>query len=183
VCLCGFVVIAPRVANRCLPYTVGLTHASGGRLTAPLKRKVGHPAVATEPAAFLNLDLELRCREDLTPLASYLENRTMVLYSGESGGEFRLTVEPLIGGHSNIGPDLCTGEMLATLATLPEHLLRLFQACHVRMFDYGFDGGIDEKPCSVDLPASQLAEVVRAGIAIRITVYPYRTSEGEATDA
>ncbi len=139
--------------------------------------------MASEPAAFLNLDLELRCREDLAPLASYLEERAMVLYSGESGGEFRLTVEPLIGGHSNIGLDRCTGEMLATLATLPEHLLRLFQACHLRVFDYGFDGGVDEKPCFVDLSATQLAEVVRAGIGIRITVYPYRTSEGEATDA
>jgi len=139
--------------------------------------------VVADPAAFLNLDLELRCLEDLAPLASYLEQRAMVLYSGESGGEFRLTVEPLMGGHSNIGPDLCTGEMLTTLATLPEHLLRLFQACHLRVFDYGFDGGIDDKPCSVDLSASQLAEVVRIGIAIRITVYPYRTSKGQAPDA
>ena len=150
---------------------------------ARLNHGVRPPAVAAEPAAFLNLDLELRCREDLAPLASYLEERAMVLYSGESEGEFRLTVEPLIGGHSNIGPDLCTSEMLATLATLPEHLLGLFRACHLRVFDYGFDGGIDEKPCSVDLSASQLAEVVRAGIGIRITVYPYRTSEGEPTDA
>ena len=139
--------------------------------------------MASEPATFLNLDLELRCREDLAPLASYLEERAMVLYSGESGGEFRLTVEPMIGGHSNVGADLCTGEMLATLATLPGYLLSLFQACHLRVFDYGFDGGVDETPYSVDLSASHLVEIARTGIGIRITVYPYRTSEGEVTDA
>lgn len=103
----------------------------------------------------------------------------MVLYSGKSGDEFQLTVEPLIGGHSTIGPDACTRELLATLSTLPESLLILFRACHVRVFDYGFDGGIDEKPCSVDLSPLLLTEVAQAGISVRITVYPYRTESPE----
>lgn len=99
----------------------------------------------------------------------------MVLYCGESNGEFQLTVEPLIGGHSEIGAEACTEELLNTLEAIPESMAKLLQRCHQRLFDYGFDGGFDAKPCSVDIPREQLSRAMRLGIGMRVTVYPYRS--------
>jgi hypothetical protein len=132
-----------------------------------------------KPASFLNLDLELRSAEDLAPLASYFEQHAIVLYSGKTDRGFQLTVEPLIGGHTNIGPDACTEELLSTISDLPEQLAILFHTCHTRVFDFGFDSSVEWEPRSVDLTSAQLADVARAGISIRITVYPYRADSDE----
>jgi hypothetical protein len=126
-----------------------------------------------EPAAFLNLDLDIWSNSDLSQLARYLDQHACLLYSGEVNGVFHITAEPLIGGHSNIDPRTCTRELLDTLASLPSDLKSLFEGCHLRIFDYGFDGGVDAPPCRIDLPADQLSRMAQMGLDIRVTVYPY----------
>lgn len=128
-----------------------------------------------EPAAFLNLDLDLRSTIDLTPLAMHLDLVASLLYCGHHAGEFHITAEPLIGGHPNIDAVTCTRELLGTLTSLPAALKELFDGCHRRVFDYGFDGGSEAAPCSIDLPAVELSNIARMGIDLRVTVYPHRT--------
>src|SRR6266567_5979644 len=113
-----------------------------------------------EPASFLNLDLELRSRIDLAPLATYLEDRAAVLHVGAANGEFRLTAEPSIGGHPTITPEMCTKDFLDLLESLPQDMGNLFRECHARIFDYGFDGGLMSSTLSVDLPSVQLARML-----------------------
>jgi len=126
------------------------------------------------PASFLNLDLELRSKSDLASLAKYFDQHASLLHSGEYAGEFHVTVEANIGGHENIGPQDCTRELLRTLSDLPTPLRSLFDGCHLRVFDYGFDGGLESAPLSFDVPAVQLAQMAAMGLDIRVTVYPYR---------
>jgi hypothetical protein len=124
-------------------------------------------------AAFLNLDLELRSREDLTPLAAHLENRALILFNGVIDDVFQLTVEPLIGGNLNESPQSCTDELLQTISVFPDALMALFRGCSKRIFDYGFDGGIQAPQFMVDLSAAQLSNMAQFEIDMRITIYPH----------
>jgi hypothetical protein len=124
------------------------------------------------PATFLNLDLELRSHEDLAPLATHFENCAIVLFNGVSNDIFQLTVESSIGG-LNESPKACTDELLQTISAFHGALMELFKGCNKRIFDYGFDGGIQAPPFMVDLSAAQLSNMVQFGIDMRITIYPY----------
>ena len=127
-----------------------------------------------EPAQFLNLDLEIRSKVDLAPFAAYLEQRVNLLHVGEADGEFQLTAEPPSGGLAGQTPEKCTEELLSVLSTLPKAHRGVFEACHVRAFDYGFDGGLESPSLSVDLPAAQLRRMSELGVSLRVTVYPHR---------
>jgi hypothetical protein len=128
-----------------------------------------------EPARFLNLDIDLWSTVDLAPLATHFDLAACLLHCGHHAGEFHLTAEPLIGGHANVDAVTCTRELLATLASLPVALRELFDGCHRRVFDYGFDGGLEAAPCSIDLPAVEVSRIAEMGIDIRVTIYPHQT--------
>jgi hypothetical protein len=136
-----------------------------------------------EPAAFLNLDLELWSRESLASLGSYLSERAHVLYNGETPDGYLLTAEPLHGGMGET-PETCTAELLLTLDSLPEDFRAMIRRCDSRVFDYGFDSGLATPPLAVAVPSHQISRMAQWDIAIRVTVYPYRPdTTGEAIDA
>jgi len=138
----------------------------------------------TVAASFLNLDLELESSSDLAPLVNSLGSKVFVLYCGPTEGGFRLAVEPVIEGALNGDPAACTGHMLRVLEGLAPQSAALWQACSSRTFDFGFDGGLEATPLQVDIDADHLARMVRLGIAVRITVYPFRADEPqEPSDA
>jgi hypothetical protein len=108
----------------------------------------------------------------LTPLATHFKNCAFVLFNGVSNDIFQLTVEPSIGG-LNESPKACTDELLETISTFPDALMELFKGCNKRIFDYGFDGGIQASPFTVDLSVAQLSNMAQFGIDMRITIYPH----------
>ena len=75
--------------------------------------------LASSPASFLNLDLELECPVSLAPLARHFGNRVMVLHCGPGANGEHLSVEPLVGGQLNPDPAACTEHMLDLLEGLP----------------------------------------------------------------
>ncbi len=124
-----------------------------------------------ERNAFLNLDLELRSREDLTPLANHFENCAIVLFNGFSNDIFQLTVEPLNGGLGE-SPQACTDEFLQTISTLPDVAMKLFRGCNKRIFDYGFESCTHAPPVVTDILTTQLSKMSLLGIDLRVTIYP-----------
>jgi hypothetical protein len=127
-----------------------------------------------EAASFLNLDLELNASANLSRLAKHLERSAWILYSGAVKGAYRLCAEPVIGGKLSNSPRVCTAHFLDVLEALPKDLVVLFNRCKSRVFDYGFDGGMESKPLSVNLSTAHLARIAQLGIQVRITVYPHR---------
>lgn len=134
------------------------------------------PSVA---ASFLNLDLELEASTDLTSIAESFDRRVFVLYCGEVGSGFRLSVEPVIDGSLSRDPIACTEYFLRLLEGLQQAHGDLWRSCSSRTFDYGFDGGLEENPFHTNLHADHLSRMANLGIELRITVYPYRASEPE----
>lgn len=130
-------------------------------------------------ASFLNLDLELEASADLVAIAESFGRRVFVLYCGEVGSGFRLSVEPVIDGGLSGDPIACTEQFLDLIEGLQQVHGDLWQSCSSRVFDYGFDGGLEENPIHTNIPVDHLARMVKLGIELRITVYPYRASEPE----
>lgn len=131
----------------------------------------------------MNVDLELESPAILQPLADYLASDALVLHCGaKPDGSYHLAVEPVIEGRLNSDPAACTEHLLRLLECLPGELVALWQACSFRAFDYGFDGGLEHAPIAVQLEPAQLQRITRLGLALRITVYPFRGRDGESPD-
>jgi hypothetical protein len=129
-----------------------------------------------EPASFLNLDLELEASTSLEPLHDHLKPRSHILFSGKSKNGYRLALEPVIRGRLSGNASACTKRFLAALEALPSPLAKLLRQCKTKVFDYGFDGGLESGPLAVTLSNEQLSRISRLGIEVRITVYPYRAA-------
>ena len=128
------------------------------------------------PAIFINLDLEVDAKFDLTPLADFFGKQVFVLFNGSTETGFRLVLEPMIGGALSSDPLACTNHFLALLTGLPAELKALWDASSSRLFDYGFDGGLERPPLRATLPADMLLKIAMLGACVQITVYPYRES-------
>lgn len=126
------------------------------------------------PATFLNIDLEVDGPESLSSLARQLTPAVVVLHCGPTDGGEHLCVEPVVEGMFCSDPARCADHLLELLEALPEELKALWDRTSSRVFDYGFDAGREQGPSSFDVPSQQLARMSALGIAIRITVYPFR---------
>lgn len=135
--------------------------------------------IASVPASFLNLDLELESSSDLDPLAKELARSVFVLYCGPMEGGFKLSAEPVIGGALSTSAGACTEHFLSALESLSPAGAVLLQNCTSRVFDYGFDGGLEANPIHTDVGCTHLARMATLGIDLRITTYPYRAAEPE----
>jgi hypothetical protein len=125
-------------------------------------------------ASFLNLDLEIDAPTDLAPLAECLKSQVFVLFCGPTDSGFRLALEPLTRGRLNSDPVACTEQLLGILENLPPDLAQAWHSHTSRVFDYGFDGGLASPPIQMSLPFALLARVVKLGLDVRVTVYPFR---------
>jgi hypothetical protein len=128
-----------------------------------------------QAASFLNLDLELRSSDDLSPLAKHLGKYAFILHNGKVKSTHLLCAEPLINGGLSRSIRDCTNYFLQVLETLPTEYSHYFHHCKSRVFDYGFDGGLEAKPLSVNISSGHIARISQLGIKIRLTVYPYRS--------
>jgi hypothetical protein len=129
---------------------------------------------AISPANFLNLDLEMESRSDLSSLAEYFARAGVVLYNGPCPNGYRLAVEPDIEGSSGPDAEVCTKHFIALASSLPEHLYAAWRDCVLRVFDYGFVGGIESTPVSMSISPESLQLLVQLGVGVRVTIYPYR---------
>jgi len=130
-------------------------------------------------ATFLNLDMELDSGTDLAPLGEHLAKSGHILFNGRVKRAYRLCVEPVFRGKFISTPSACTVQFLDVLEQMPARLRKMFRECKRRVFDYGFDGGLESPPLSAALENEHLARMAKLGIEVRITVYPYR----KASDA
>ena len=158
-------------APRHVVATVHLCHASAfSGTTARMSQSL------SAVASFLNLDVELESPADLAAIAEHLGRRVFVLFCGETDGGFRLSVEPVVDGGLSRDPLACTAHMLAEIEALQLVHADLWQSCSSRVFDFGFDGGLEQDAIHTNIPADYLARMAKLGIQLRITVYPYRAN-------
>ena len=127
--------------------------------------------------SFLNLDLELEGPTDLALLANALRGQAFVLHCGPTGTGHHVCAEPIVDGALSGDAAACTEHMLRLIEGLRPEASLLWKSCTTRIFDYGFDGGLEEGPLSADVSTQHLQRMSALGISLRMTVYPYRAPE------
>ncbi len=133
----------------------------------------------SKPASFLNLDLDLQASFDLSPIAEDFGSRVFVLYCGEIGDGYRLSVEPVFDGLLSSDATACTEFFLRLADGLSQKNKDLWRTCDSRVFDYGFEGGYEENTFHADISADNVARMARLRIELRVTIYPFRASDDD----
>lgn len=135
--------------------------------------------IASVPPSFLNLDLELESFKDMTTLKQELGSQAFVLSFGPTERGYRLALEPVLNGGLSTDASACTDHFLSLLESLTPQAKVELRHCSVRVFDYGFDGGLEANPIRTDLSSIQLGKMAALGLDVRITTYAYRAAEPE----
>jgi hypothetical protein len=122
---------------------------------------------------YINTDLDLTSREDLTALASTFE----------AGGVFPLQVWRDKDGmwcacfetsHTHTEPDSNIAAMLAVVDSLPPPLRSVWAGCSRREFNIGYDCGLEPWAFNQGLSVNVIGRMAAAGASLRVTLYPDR---------
>jgi hypothetical protein len=127
----------------------------------------------TAPAQFLNLDLVLRSRADLSAIIGYSDEKAFVLSHHEHDGEWTLVLE-LAEDRLACDPADYTRRFLAMISEFPAGVRDRWNACTSRTFSYGFDGGANAPSLEATICADLLRQLAHVGVDIGISVYPFR---------
>ncbi|WP_139020652.1 hypothetical protein [Bradyrhizobium sp. ORS 285] len=127
---------------------------------------------------FLNLDLVLRSKSDLTELIAHLDQGVYVLHHQEHEQEFLLVLETT----DALDPIVCTEQFLTVIEALPEPAKALWNGCTSRTFSYGSEGGREFPALDITIPADLVLRIAALGAAIGITVYPHGNAGAERKD-
>ena len=102
-----------------------------------------------------------------------------MLYNGPVPQGHQLTVEPLCRGVLCANASECTDRFLDVIAALPSELLEDWKACKRRVFDYGFESGLESAPLMVSLTTGQLQKMAELGLSLRVTIYSFRDDQSQ----
>ena len=123
---------------------------------------------------FLNLDLDLESTTDLSPLVDYLGERVIVLCNEPVGDHFRLCLEPGGDLSHDFDPSECIDHFATLLNTLPLEIRSLWDSCESKVFDFGFESGLEPFHFSSSLPVSAVRSISSLGGEIKITIYAHQ---------
>ena len=122
---------------------------------------------------YLNTDLDLISDSDLTALASALE----------TGGVFPLHVTRGEDGRwyatfetdkQHTEPEANIAAMLTVVESLDASLRSAWARCSLRVFDIGYDCGLEPWGFNQALSSETLRRIAAAGASLRVTLYPDR---------
>jgi hypothetical protein len=119
-------------------------------------------------ARYLNVDLEIRSRSDLAPLAKALSRRLIVLHVGKVGREYLLSLE--VSGLS-VHPDAIIRRFDRVISSLPPVVRTLWTRARDRVFDIGLETTSGSKPFVLTLDPETVKTVARLNARIALTVY------------
>ncbi|MCI5116605.1 MAG: hypothetical protein D3913_01295 [Candidatus Electrothrix sp. LOE1_4_5] len=123
-----------------------------------------------EKVYYLNTDLDLLSSKDLAPIAQAFESEAYCLYCGEAGqGHFRASFEMKELVNS---PDVVMQHFCFLAESLEGEARALWDGCFKKVFDIGYEGGVDHASYTDELRVETLKQVAELGACIRVTVYP-----------
>ncbi|MDH0144607.1 hypothetical protein [Aquipseudomonas alcaligenes] len=125
------------------------------------------------PASYITLDVDLISSEDLSPLASYLEEGTFVLGHQQAEGLFYLSFEPSYLSESENTPENSARLILELLQSLPAELRILWESASSKVFNFGFDSGVSPPPYISHLSPETLGKIAALGAGMEITIYQH----------
>jgi hypothetical protein len=135
-------------------------------------------------ADYINVDLEIRSRTNLRPLADALSRRLFWLYVGRADGEFLATFENGSGAARTGTPDLAIQRLVRVVDSLSPEIKRHWTSARDRVFDIGVAKAWGAKAFHLSVRATTVAAVARLKARIALTFYPpyYPDPRGAAAE-
>ena len=123
-----------------------------------------------EDIRYLNVDLMLKSREDLTPIVNAFGEDVVALSNNKAGNFYYASFE-IAGSHA--GPSEDIEYFCCLIEGLEDENRKLWNNAFYRIFDIGYESGNSNNSFSSDLRKNVLKRMAEANASIRVTIYPY----------
>jgi len=118
---------------------------------------------------YLNTDLEIESKNDLSRVVHEFGDDVIVLYHGEMRGYQHASFE--IAANS-AGADETINSFCALVENLPEEVREIWDGCCSRVIDLGYESGTSPQNFRSEIRAPTIRRVAAIGASIVITIYP-----------
>lgn len=126
---------------------------------------------------YLNTDLEIESKSDLSKLVAEFGDAVIVLHHGEARGYQHASFEI---GESSAGADEVINSFCTLVEQLPAVTRETWDGCCSRVLDIGYESGAAPQNFRSEIRAATIRRVAEIGASIVITIYPARTEESGA---
>ncbi len=118
---------------------------------------------------YLNVDLLINSKEDLTPIVDSFGEDVIALYNGEWGAHYRANFE-IAGSHAASNEDI--SYFCSLVDGLEGEAKKLWDNALSKEFDIGFEPGSGPESYNTEIKPSIVKRVADIGASISLTIYP-----------
>jgi hypothetical protein len=119
---------------------------------------------------YLNTDLEIESKSDLSAIVQEFGDDVIVLYHGERRGYQHASFE-IESGATSAGADEIINTFCELVENLSKEVREIWEGCCSRVFDIGYEGGSSPQNFRSEIRASTIQRVAAIGGSIVITIY------------
>ncbi len=120
--------------------------------------------------SFLNVDFVIDLSENLQPLFNELAENVSVMFNGEWENDLnRLSF--CIKDSYEKNADKIISELCFLIENLPFESKLIWNKCHSKKFDIGFESGSIER-LETEIRAKTVERIAKLGASILVTIYP-----------
>lgn len=120
---------------------------------------------------YLNTDLVIESKSDLSRIVQEFGDDVIVLYHGEMRGYQHASFEIESGGTS-AGADEIINFFCALVEQLPSEVREIWDGCCSRILDVGYESGMSPPNFRSEIRAPTIQRVAAIGASIVTTIYP-----------
>ena len=117
---------------------------------------------------YLNVDLEIESKSDLSKIVEEFGEDVIVLYCGERRGYQHASFE----SPNHADADETINHFCLLVEELPTEARAIWDGCCSRVMDVGYESGISPQNFRSEIRASTVQRVAAIGASIVITIYP-----------
>ena len=118
---------------------------------------------------YLNVDLEIESKSDLSKIVEEFGDDVSVLYCGEMRGyqhaSFEIPANPA-------GADETINDFCFLVEQLTKEAREIWEGCCSRVMDVGYESGTSPQNFRSEIRSSTVQRVAAIGASIMITIYP-----------
>ena len=119
---------------------------------------------------YLNTDLEIDSKRDISRIVEDFGDDVIVLYHGEMRGHQHASLETASG--MSAGADETINAFCTLVESFPEEVREIWEACFSKVFDIGYESGSSPQNFRTEIRAATIQRVAAIGASIVITIYP-----------
>ena len=120
---------------------------------------------------YLNTDLDIESKSDISPIVEEFGEDVIVLHHGERKGYQHASFE-ISGSSFDADADGVISSFCTLVEELPKEVREIWDGCVLRVFDIGYESGSSPQNLRSEIRPSTILRVAKIGASIAITIYP-----------